>query len=490
MGRIKDETISGVKWGLIQRLTMQPVQFVFGVILARLISPSEMGILGLTAIFFSVASILKDAGFGSALVRKQDRTETDCSTVFWFNVIVSALLAIIIAMLAPWMADFFREPALVNITRVSALMLFLNSTAGVHYTLYSARRDFKTPAIIGMGTTLVAMPFTIWLAYTGWSYWAVIIQGIISGLLSLVIIWIISPWKPRFLFSLQSIKEFFSYGSKLAASGLVYTLYVESRSFVIGRFYSAEQLALFSKATRTCTMPISILMGLLSGVTFPILSTLQDNPERLYTAFRKYLRLVSLVCLWPMLLLAVNSENLIYCLYGETWLPVARYMQIICVGVVLDPIAYVAVQLFMVVGRTDLNLRREVWIRLFGMISMIIGACYSVMGICVAMVFASIFNCVISSFLTRLCIHMPLLSQAKDVCFYLVAAFVAVLPCCLINCLPMSPFIVLPISVLVSCIFFGGYMLVKRDQLAMEVWCEIRQRLVHLLGAFTVRRHI
>ena len=208
MASVREETARGIKWGLIQKCTMQPVQFLFGIILARLISPEEMGILGLTGIFFSFAGQLQECGFGAALIRKQDRTDEDICTVFWFNIAMSFMLSLALFLAAPWFVWFFDQPALLNLTRVSALLMFLGSTGSVHWTLYSARRDFKTPAIVSMCTTLVAMPFTIWAAYAGWSYWAPMLQGIISGLLGLITIWIISPWKPSPRFSIKSFREF------------------------------------------------------------------------------------------------------------------------------------------------------------------------------------------------------------------------------------------------------------------------------------------
>lgn len=164
MGRVREETISGAKWQMLQKCTLQPLQLLFGMVLARLISPAEMGILELTAIFFAVAGSLASAGFGQALIRKIDRTEEDINTMFWFNAAMSLIMSAILFLMAQWFADYFHQQALVNLTRVSAAMMFLNSFAGVHWTLYSCRRDFKTPAIISTCTTIVGMPVCLYLA--------------------------------------------------------------------------------------------------------------------------------------------------------------------------------------------------------------------------------------------------------------------------------------------------------------------------------------
>lgn len=470
MGSVKQETLNGVKWGMIQKFTMQPVQFLFGILLARLITPAEMGIVGLTAIFFAVAAQLKDAGFGAALIQKQDRTEEDCSTVFWYNVGVSALLALALFMAAPWFADFYHEPALTDVSRVSAIMLLLNSTAGVHWALYSARRDFKTPAIVGMVSTLVAMPVTIWAAYVGWSYWALVLQGVVSGALSLIIIWIVSPWKPRFIFSLASFRRFFSYGSKLLASGMIWTVYSESRTFLIGKFYSTAQLAFYTRAHHLCYMPVHYATSMIGGVIFPVLSAIQDDEERLLGVYSKYIRLIGLLTIWPMLLLVTNADNVIYCLYGENWLPAAFYAKIICLGALLDPLAYVAVQMFLVKGRTDLSLRREIWLRSFALVTMIIGACHSVAGVCYALVAACVFNAFISSYYVSKCSGISMKRQAVDLWRYLLPAAMAVIPCYVINSIVPNAYLALLCSSVFSAALFMGMMYIKRDPMAVEVY--------------------
>lgn len=476
MSNIREETISGVKWGTICKFTLQPVQFIYGAVLAHLVTPHEIGILGLTAIFFAIAAQLKDAGFGSALIRKQNRTEQDCSTVFWFNIGMSLLLSIVLFLAAPWFAEFYDEPALINLTRVSAVMLLLNSTTSVHWSLYSARRDFKTPAIVGMVTTLIAMPFCLWAAYAGWSYWAVFMQSIISGLLSLIIVWIISPWKPKCIFSIKSFQEFFGYGSKLVAAGLVWTTYNESRAFVIGKFYSPTQLALYTRAHHMCYLAPHMVNGVLGGVTFPILSTLQDDSEKLNSVYRKYIRLTALLTLWPMLLLASNSELFIYCVYGENWLPAAYYTQIICFGALLDPIAYVAVQMFQVTGRTDLSLKREIWLRSLAFAAMIVGAVHSVAGICYAIIFASACNAWISSFYIGKCSGISQREQLRDIIPYAITAVISIIPCLLLNLLPTTPFLLLPLSLLCSTACFLSILIFRKDDLALQVFQMIKNK--------------
>lgn len=441
MGQVAQETVKGIKWGFIQKMTLQPVQFIFGIILARLISPEEMGILGLTGIFFAIAGQLQNCGFGAALIRKQDRTDEDICTVFWYNVGMSAILSACIFASAPWLAWFYDQPALLNLTRVSALLMFLGSTSGVHYTLYSARRDFKTPALIGIIATVVPMPFTIWAAYSGWSYWSLMVQSVISSLLSLTIIWIISPWKPSFKWSWQSFRFFFAFGSRMAGAGLITTFCSELRNFIIGKFYSPAQLAFYSRAGHTCQMPISLTQGMLSSVTYPILSTLQDNRERLLTIYRRYIRLSCLVIEWCMLTMAFNNRAFIEGFYGEKWLPAAVYCQILCFAYMLNPINAINSNLYAVLGRTDILLRKEVIIRIYSLGSIMVGAYFSVKCMCYMAFGTAFFSLMVAIFFTSRICELKMGMQIADLSRYIIMALIANIPSYFIDQMDLDPFL-------------------------------------------------
>lgn len=433
MASVKEETARGIKWGLIQKCTMQPVQFLYGIILARLISPAEMGILGLTAIFFAIAGQLQQCGFGAALIRKLDRTDEDICTVFWFNVVMSLALSTILFLAAPWFASFFNQPALINLTRVSALLMFLNSTLSVHMTLYQARREFKTPALVSMCTTLVAMPFTIWAAYSGWSYWAPMLQGIITGILTLIIIWIVSPWKPQLIFSTTSFKEFFRFGANLAMTGMLTQFYQEIRTFIIGKFYSPAQLAYFSRAQHTCSMPLNLVTSTLNPVTYPVLATLQHDQSKLIHVYRQYTRMISLVVEWGMITLAANSSALIVFLYGENWSTASVYAQILCFGWMLNPLLGLNMNLCTIQGRTDLNLKFEMILRVVSIAVMIWCAFYSVKALCYAAAFSSFFGLIVSVIIVTRISELRVRHLASDFLPYLFLAIMANIPSYIIN---------------------------------------------------------
>lgn len=439
MSSVAKETASGLKWGLVQKLTLQPVQFVYGMVLARLISPEEMGILGLTGIFFAVAAQLQNCGFGAALIRKQDRTEADCSTAFWFNVVASFLLGLALFAAAPWFAAFFHQPALVNLTRVSALLMFLSSMQSVHMTLYSARREFKVPSIVGVVCSLVPMPFTLWAAWSGWSYWSIMVQTSLSTFLNMILIWIVSPWKPRFIFSKASFRELFGFGARLTATGLITTLYDQSRTFVIGKFYSAAQLALFTRAYHLCTLPIQLIQGTLMNVSYPVLATLQDDEERLNAVYRKYVRVVCMPVLWVMMTLAANSHSLIVILYGETWAGCADFCRVVCFGCMFSPLSGLNCTFMQVKGQASALLRRESIVRAAGLTFLAIGACHSVMGVCVATACSGFFSVVMSVWFTSRVSSIKPYQQIADFLPFLLLSMAVNIPSYVMDELSLLP---------------------------------------------------
>lgn len=389
-------------------------------ILARLVSPREMGIIALTGLFFAIANSLKDAGIGSALIRKQDRTNTDICTVFWFNCCSNFFIAFVLFLLAPIFADFFKEDALTWLTRCSAFLLFLSSFSSIHLSLFEANRDFKQIAIIQVISTLGAMPVTLYTAYIGWSYWALMMQSLISSLLTLILSWCLSNWRPSLIFSYSSFKEFFSYGINLALSGVVWSLYNESVNFIIGKFYSPARLATYSRAYMLGNLPGTTIFEPLSSMMFPILSTIQHDISQLNSVYRKYAKLVTIPMVWIMSILTFNSESIIMLLYGESWLESAQFLPILCLGFIFSPIIRANHSLIKVIGRTDLLLKRELIIRTCGIIIMCIAACHSVITICYGFLIFSILNCLVTIYYTKKVSGISMKNQLLDLAPYVV----------------------------------------------------------------------
>lgn len=470
MGSVKKETISGVKWGVLQKCTLQPLQFVYGIIIARLISPTEFGILGLTAIFFTVASTLAEAGFGSALIRKQDRTEEDCSTVFWFNWGMSCLMGAILFVAAPFFASWYSQPELLWLTRVSAVMMAITCTGSVHWALYSARRDFKTPAIISTATAILGMPICATLAYLGFSIWSVIISNVVTSIVTLVAVWICSPWKPRLIWSNESFKQMFGFGGKLAVAGLLHTLYSESRTFIIGKFYSPTHLGYYSKGGHLAFMLPSTIDHLLGSVTYPILSTLQQENERLNIIYRKYIQITSFPIMWAVFTIAAMAEPLIKLLYGDTWIPAAQYVQILSLSCYCIHVSTINLNLLKVKGRTDLLLYLQIIKKTVSVLAMIYAATISVEAICWMSVICCQFDLTLNCHFCGSLIKRTWWDQQKDYVPYAVGAVIANIPAYFLAQTTLPCIIVLALGGISSLMIYLCIMVLRRDAAFSEYW--------------------
>lgn len=463
MSNVKQETISGAKWLLLKRCTMQPVQLVFGILLARLISPEEFGILGLTAVFFAIAGQLQDCGFGSALVRDIHRTEKDINTVFWTNMGLSFVLSSLLFLCAPLFVDFFHQPALLWLTRASALMMFLNSTGSVHWTLYTCRRDFKTPAIVNMVCTLCAMPVCLGTAYIGWGYWSLFLQGCTTALLSLGIIWYISPWKPAWSWSRESFTRYFSYGCKLTASGIIDSFFTNSKNLLIGKFYSPADLGLFNRAWGLASAPSSLVNGILGSVTFPILATIQEDETKLLQVYSKYIRITSLPIFFASWLFIALAYPAISLIYGENWLVCAGYLQIVLIGVMSYHYGTINNNLLLVKGRADLVLRLGIIKKIVSFLLLFAGIFISMEAVCWAAVAFVPFSILLNSYYTGKLFNFGLQRQMKDFLPYFIISALCCIPANCITYLPIHPFFHLMLGGVVSTVLYTGILYMKKD---------------------------
>ena len=236
MNGIKEQTISGIKWSAIERFSVQGVQFLLGLMIARLLSPSDYGIIGMLGIFFAISQTFIDSGFSNALIRKIDRTDVDFSTVFYFNIVVGFVCSVIIFLSAPCISDFFNQPILTDVTRVLSINVFLGSLTTVQYAKLTIDIDFKTQAKVSLISTLVSGCIGVYLAWKGYGVWALVYQSVTASVLRVLLLWIRVKWTPLWIYSWESFHTLFSFGSKLLLSLLLHTLYTEMTTFAIGKF--------------------------------------------------------------------------------------------------------------------------------------------------------------------------------------------------------------------------------------------------------------
>lgn len=421
---LKQATTKGLFWSSVERFSNQGVQFVFSIILARLLSPSDYGIIAMVTIFFAVAQSFVDSGFSNALVRKTDRVEEDLSTCFYFNIGVGIIAYIVLFLIAPLVANFYSQPILSPIIRITGLEVMLNSLCVVQQALFTIKIDFKSQAKITLSATVISGIVGILLAYQGYGIWALVWQGVASSIVRMGLLWLMSKWRPRTGFSKSSFNYLFGYGSKLLASGLLDTIYNNIYPIVIGKFYNPAQLGNYSRALGWAQLPSANITSILQRVTFPVLSAIQDDTLRLQNSYRRLLKLSAFIVFPLMMGLAAIASPLIRVILTAKWDGCVLYLQILCFALMLYPIHAINLNLLQVKGRSDLFLRLEIIKKIIGVVILIITIPLGITAMCLGMVFSSIICLIVNTYYTSRFIDVGLLTQLKDLRIILINSLV------------------------------------------------------------------
>lgn len=411
---LKQKTTKGIFWSTIERFSNQGMSFLFSVILARMLDPSDFGIIAMITIFFAVAQSFVDSGFSNALVRKTDRREEDFSTCFYFNIGVGIIAYIVLFLIAPLVASFYNQPILSPIIRITGLGVVLNSLCVVQQALFTIKIDFKSQAKVTLSATIISGIVGVILAYQGYGVWALVWQGVVLSLVRMGLLWLMSKWRPTTGFSKSSFNYLFGYGSKLLASGLLDTIYNNIYPIVIGKFYTPAQLGNYSRALSFAQLPSSNITSILQRVTFPVLSTIQDDIPRLQANYRRLLKLSAFIIFPLMTGLAAVAFPMIRLILTPKWEGCSLYLQIICFALMWYPIHAINLNLLQVKGRSDLFLRLEIIKKIVGVCIMCITIPLGITAMCIGMVASSLISLFINTYYTGKLINIGCLKQMRD----------------------------------------------------------------------------
>lgn len=437
MGSLKDKTVKGVLWSSIDRFSTQGISFVFSILIARLLLPSDYGVIAMLGIFMAVSQCFIDSGFGTALIRKQDRSETDFCTVFYFNIVVACLFYGLLWIASPYIAEFYNMPPLETITKVAGLNLIIGALSGIQSSQLSIAIDFKSRAKISVVTTLFTGIVGLWLAYRGFGVWALVFQALASNVLRTILLWVTVRWIPQLIFSWKSFKELFSFGSKLLASGLLDTIYNNVYTIVIGKFFSAKSLGVYSRADGLAQFPSSNITSVLQSVTFPVLSTIQDDEERLANAYKRFLRLSAFIIFPLMLGLSAVADPFIRITLTDKWEGTIYLLQILCFSLMWYPIHAINLNLLQVKGRSDYFLKLEVIKKILGVATLCITIPLGLVAMCYGRVFTSVVCLGLNSYYTNKLIGYGFVKQMKDLTHILIHSLVMFgLVFCVVNWVP------------------------------------------------------
>jgi Membrane protein involved in the export of O-antigen and teichoic acid len=412
---LKQQTATGLKWSAIERIVNQLVNFVVAIIMARLLTPADYGLVGMVAIFIGIGQAFVDSGFSQALIRKQDRTEEDNSTAFFFNLFVAILFYLLLFFTAPLITDFYNEPLLTPITRVIGLSIIINSLCLVQRALFTIDVDFKTQSKASVTASIISGVIGIGMALGGCKVWAVVGQQLSNLLISTILFWIFSTWRPRKFFVWNSFKSLFEFGSKLLASGLLNAVWNNMYSLFIGKVYFTTDLGYWSKAKQFSDLPANGTTDIIQRVVYPVLCKIQNESARLQSIYRQFVRLSAFV-VFPLLVgLAAVSHSFVIVLLGEQWEFAADLLVIVCFSKMWTPIQAINLNPLMVLGRSDLFLKLDIIKKIISLVILLTTIKFGLIVMAIGVVVGSLVHLAVNSYYTKQLVDVGLWTQLNDI---------------------------------------------------------------------------
>lgn len=412
----------GLVWTGIEHISEDVVSFILGIILARILTPEEYGIVGILVVFLSFSSVFIDSGFDDALVQKIDRNEDDKSTVFLFNITIATLSYVVLFFAAPFIADFYGIVELKELLRVLALILVINSFGAVHETLLSIELDFKTLSKINLSSRIIAGLIAIWMAYNGYGVWALAAQQLIDAVLGTILTWIYSNWRPNLNFSIVSLRKMFKYGSNLLVSELLGQLVNQISTLFIAKYMSTKDLGYYSRGNQLASTASGTLGSMLGSVIFPGLVEVQKDHDLLIRYNKSIIKLTAFVVFPIFFTLAILAEPLIRVLLTDKWLAAVPIMQLMCIARSITFISGINLNILSIIGRTDLELKQQYIKLVIRILFLLIGLQFGIVYVALAELCSAIVNFFVNTYYPGRIMSYGAKKQLSDLIRVLAAA--------------------------------------------------------------------
>lgn len=400
-------------WSAVERFSTQGVQFLFGILLARLLTPNDYGMIAMLTVFIAVSQTFIDSGFGNALIRKLDRTEADKATVFFFNIFMAVACYGIIFLSAPLIAQFYGMPELTDILRILAINLIIQAFGSIQHLNLTIDLNFKTLAKVTFIGAIVGGTAGLICAYNGLGVWSLVVQQMATTSCRVILFWVLVHWRPKTFFNKSSFKNMFGFGSKLLASGLLNTLYDNIYDLIIGKAFSAATLGNYSRASHFANFPSSNVTGIFQRVTYPVLSRIQDDHAKLRKGYLKFLNMATLVIFPLMIGLAALTKPLILLVLSDKWVDAILILQIICIAQMWYPVHAINLNILQVMGRSDLFLKLEIIKKIEGITVLCITLPFGIIAMCFGQWFNAIFGLVVNTYYSGKLLNAGLQPQLK-----------------------------------------------------------------------------
>jgi O-antigen/teichoic acid export membrane protein len=415
MDNLRQKTLSGLFWILAERVGLRVVQFLPTLVLARLLTPEEFGLVGMLAIFIALAQVFLDSGFGAALIQKRDATYTDECSIFYFNIVVGGLAVLVLYFAAPLIAAFYNQPLLIPLTRWLSLDILLKSFSLIQTTRLSRALDFRTQTMSNLFATLCAGVIGVAAAHYGLGVWSLVVQTLANTFLCTAALWRLSAWRPALRFSFVSLRGMFGFGSQILVSGLLAVFYDNFYQMFIGKVFSAGPLGYYTRAATLRGVVIDATSHTVGRVMYPALASINDDAERLRHGFRKSALLSTFIHFPLMIGLIVTARPLITLLFSARWADSVLLFQLMCVAALPYSLSLINLDVPKLKGRSDLYLKIEIIKRGLIVVNALLAYRWGVSAILLGQIGLSCVAYFLNSFYSGRLIAYPMRTQILDV---------------------------------------------------------------------------
>lgn len=412
---LKQKTISGLTWSFADTFFSNGITFIVGIILARLLEPKEFGLIGMITIVIAISTSVIDSGFSQALIRKNNCTDIDYSTVFYFNFISGVFFFVILFVSAPYISIFFKEPQLTALVRVLAVVLIIDSLTIIQRTILTKRLNFKLQTKISIVASIISGIISIFMALKGFGVWSLVARQVSQRAVNSLLLWIWNRWYPILIFSKNSFLELYSFGYKLLISGLINTAYQNIYYAIIGKYFSATELGYYTRADQFRKLPSTNINSVIQRVTYPVLASIQDDRKRLKANYRRLIKSTVLITFILMIGMAAVAEPLIITLIGDKWRTSVGYLQMLCFVGMMYPLHSLNLNMLKVQGRSDLFLKLEIIKRIIALPTIIIGILFGIKIMIIGMIINSFIAYYLNSYYSGSQINYSMKEQILDI---------------------------------------------------------------------------
>lgn len=419
-----NKALSGFLWNITDKLINQFGTLILSIYLARIIGPEGVGLIGLLLIFLLITQSLVDSGFSQALIQKSNSiTESDASTVFYINLGLGIFLYSVLFILAPFIAQFYAQPLLIDLSRFLFLIVIFNAVTIVSRSKLTIKVDFRSQMIANSWGTIISSIFAIIIAKAGYGYWALAWGLVLKAFISNIVIWYYSRWLPKLIWSRTSFNQLFNFGWKILIAGQISTIVNNAHSMFLGKFYNTGSVGLYNQANTITSGVSGVISSTLQTVTFPILTSIKEQTHKVTEIYIKLLKLTMLISIPVFIGLASISKPLVILVLGENWLTIVPILQIFCLNRLMTPIAIVNINILNAIGRSDLSLKLELYKVPFTLGTLLIGIPFGVIGVAWSAFFSTLIAFFINSHYQKKLFNFGSLKQINESKKFFFAAF-------------------------------------------------------------------